>query len=93
MNLFVDTSTLYGKIEADIEEELLKSVEESKMEFKDSHSIVLYTALNKENLELLKKKKYQRYITAYEYPEYAMGTYQASVLVKIAYNTTGLWDT
>lgn len=93
MYKLVDSNSLFSIIDADIEEDILKDVGKSKVEFKDQHSIILYTALCSKNFELLKKTQYKKIIRAYEYPEYAMGVDQADVLVKISYNTQGLYDT
>ena len=89
----VDTESLFSIIDADIDETLLVDMEDSKMEFSGANSIILYTALSRENFELLRAGNYRKSIKAYEYPEYAMGTEQASVLLKIAYDTQGLCDT
>lgn len=53
----------------------------------------MYTSLNKTNTDLLKQGNYNKPIIAFEYYEAALALEQSEYIIKLAYNTKGLYDT
>ena len=92
-NLICNDDSIYDILNSTVDIGLLKGVENSMLEFNDTNSIVLYTSLNKTNTELLKQGLYKHNIIAHEYFESALGIKQSEFIIKLYYNTKGLYDT
>lgn len=92
-NYICNTDSIYDILNATVDTELMKGVADSHMEFADTQDIILYTSLNKTNTELLQKGKYTENIFAFEYYEQALGIKQSEFIIKLQYNTQGLYDT
>lgn len=92
-NSVFNNDSIYDILNATVDPDLMKEVADSMIEFNANNSIVLYTSLNRTNTELLKQGKYNQLIKAFEYYEAALGIGQSEYIIKLAYNTKGLYDT
>lgn len=88
-----NNDSIYDILNATVDADSMKGVADSHMEFLNTNTIILYTSLNKTNTELLKQGKYDKPIKAFEYYEAALGIGQSECIIKLAYNTKGLYDT
>lgn len=88
LNSILEHDILAGTVDS----YLMRKVKNSHMEFAGTKDIILYTALNRTNTELLVKGNYKNRLIAYEYSDAPLGTDQAEYIIKISYNTNGLYD-
>lgn len=91
-NYIFNNDSIYDILNATVDIDLIERVADSKMEFQDNKSIILYTSLNRTNAELLENKKYTSLIRAFEYREEALGVEQSEYIIKLSYNTNSLYD-
>lgn len=92
-NYVWNNESIYDILNATVDLGLMKGVADSMLEFKDSSSVILYTSLNSTNTKLLQQGNYKNNIIAHEYYQAALGIKQSEFIIKIAYNTKGLYDT
>lgn len=91
-NKDLTTPRIYGTL--DIFDEFIKGGVD--VEFTGKNEIVLYTALNKTNTELLQKGKYDKIIKAIEYSNFKYFDEfndQVELLVRLSYDTQNMLDT
>ena len=92
-NYVFNENSVYDILRATVDITKLNEVAEDKMEFKDSTKIILYTSLNATNTKLLQSGKYTETLYAFEYADMAMGVSQSEYIIKLSYDTKGLYDT
>ncbi len=92
-NSVFNDDSVYDILNATVDSDLMKEVADSMLEFLGTNTIILYTSLNKTNTDLLKQGKYNKLIKAFEYYEAALALEQSEYIIKLAYNTKGLYDT
>ena len=92
-NYVFNENSVYDILNATVDVTKLNEVVEDMLEFKDEHSIILYTSLNATNAKLLQSGKYTETIKAFEYIDMAMGIDQSEYIIKLSYDTKGLYDT
>ena len=91
-NYVFNEDSVYDILNATVDISKLKEVAEDKMEFNDSSKIILYTSLNATNTKLLQDGKYTEMIYAFEYADMAMGVKQSEYIIRLSYDTKGLYD-
>lgn len=92
-NYVFNENSVYDILNATVDVTKLNEVAEDMMEFKDSTKIILYTSLNATNTKLLQSGKYTETIYAFEYEDMAKGIGQSEYIIKLSYDTKGLYDT
>ncbi len=92
-NYIFNEDSIYDILNATVDITLLEKVAETKMEFKDSTKIILYTSLNATNTKLLQSGKYKDMLFAFEYEDMAKGIDQSEYIIQLSYDTKGLYDT